>query len=260
MIALFQIKLREFLWFENSFLNFKNYIFPKSVMKSFVILEMCHRTPFPSNLGDFDDVRMPESLIEYFLNLYTKIGDSVLDVFAGFGTTLFIAEEMGRIPYGIEYEEEKCAYIREKLCESYQDNIIHGDSREVSKRNLPKIDFLITSPPYMRKEDTEAPLTAYHKPGNYSDYLMGLQNIFKALKDIIKPGGFLVVEVSNLVNREKNTITTLAWDIGKTIAEVLVFKGEVIIAWEAPDEGNKETYGYGYDHSYCLVYQNELSK
>ena len=41
-------------------------------------------------------------------------------------------------------------------------------------------------------------------------------------------------------------MTPLAWDLGAEIAKVLHFEGEVVICWDR--------YGYGYDHSYCLVY------
>ncbi len=227
-------------------------------MKSYVILENTNKREFPSHLAEYDDVRMPDSLVEYFLNHYTNPGDSVIDIFAGFGTTLFVAEEMKRIPYGIEYEKAKSDFIKENLLEIHQKNMIHGDCIKISSYNLPQIDFLITSPPYMGQEDDEAPLTAYNEPGNYLDYLDGIRNLFEILKGIIKPNGFLVVEVANLVKRETNVITTLAWDIGKKISEVLQFKGEIIIGWKKKEipSGEDGTYGYGYDHSYCLVFQN----
>ncbi len=41
-------------------------------------------------------------------------------------------------------------------------------------------------------------------------------------------------------------VTTLAWDVARELAAVLRFEGEVVIGWDK--------YGYGYDHSYCLVF------
>ena len=62
-----------------------------------------------------DDNRSDEGVVEYFLNKCTKPGDIVLDCFAGLGTTLFVAEEMGRIPYGIEIDEERFLFVKENL-------------------------------------------------------------------------------------------------------------------------------------------------
>jgi hypothetical protein len=42
---------------------------------------------------------------------------------------------------------------------------------------------------------------------------------------------------------------TLAWDIARALSDVLRFNGEVVSTWQ-------ESYGFGYDHSYCLIFQN----
>jgi hypothetical protein len=60
----------------------------------------------------------------------------------------------------------------------------------------------------------------------------------------MKPNGTVVVEVANL--KRAGRVTTLAWDIAQEISAVLRFEGEVVVCWDK--------HGYGYDHSYCLVY------
>lgn len=44
----------------------------------------------------------PEALPEYFINLFTREGDCVLDPFMGSGTTVTVAERMGRDAIGVE--------------------------------------------------------------------------------------------------------------------------------------------------------------
>ena len=94
-------------------------------LRTVISLPNTQKSDLPKEFRD-DDVRFSESLVEFFLKKYTKRGDVVLDVFAGFGTTLLVAEDMGRIPYGIEYDNARYEYIRSKL--KQKDNIIKGDA------------------------------------------------------------------------------------------------------------------------------------
>jgi len=48
----------------------------------------------------------PRALPEWFIKLFTKEGDVVLDPFVGSGTTASIAQDMGRHFIGIELYEE----------------------------------------------------------------------------------------------------------------------------------------------------------
>jgi hypothetical protein len=56
--------------------------------------------------------------------------------------------------------------------------------------------------------------------------------------------GHVVIEASNL--KKAGQVTTLAWDIAHEVARIFHFEGETIICWDE--------YGYGYNHSYCLVF------
>ncbi len=214
-------------------------------MKTHIQLELAHKQPLPAAFQD-DDVRYPESLVEYFLEEYTRPGDTVLDPFAGFGTTLVVAERMRRVPFGVELNQDKVDYVRGRLARP--ESIIQGDARFLANLNLPPIDFSMTSPPYMNKDDREDPFTSYQRMGRgYKGYLEDIRNIYQQLLKLMQPGGTVVLEVANL--KIGGQVTTLAWDIGREISEVMHFEGEVVVCWDQ--------YGYGYDHSYCLVYSAE---
>ena len=60
-----------------------------------------NKTVLPSRFRH-EDVRASENMLEFFINKFTEKGQIVFDPFAGFGTTLLVAEEMDRIGYGIE--------------------------------------------------------------------------------------------------------------------------------------------------------------
>jgi len=57
----------------------------------------------------------PEELPEWFIKLFTKENDLVLDPFAGSGTTLFVSNRMKRNSIGIEIMKEYYEMITEKI-------------------------------------------------------------------------------------------------------------------------------------------------
>lgn len=57
----------------------------------------------------------PIQLPSWFIELFTDPGDVVLDPFAGAGTTLAAAKELGRNSVGIDIREEFCLLIKDRL-------------------------------------------------------------------------------------------------------------------------------------------------
>ena len=57
----------------------------------------------------------PEALPEWFINLFTKEGDTVLDPFMGSGTTLIVANRLKRNSIGIDVAPEYCEMVKKKL-------------------------------------------------------------------------------------------------------------------------------------------------
>jgi len=215
-------------------------------VRTFLVLRNEQAEPLPAGvLGP--DIRYPESLVRHFLEAYTREWDTVFDPFTGFGTTLRVAEAMGRVPVGLELNPGRCRYARCRL--QNPDALLRGDARRLGDYSLPPFDFSITSPPYMNRHDPENPLTDYTEiEGGYEQYLTDLRDIYEQIAARMKPGARAVIEVANL--KSGGEVTTLAWDIAGAISSVLHFEGEVIVGWEP-------TYAYGYDHSYCLVFRKD---
>jgi len=190
-----------------------------------------------------ENVRAADSLVEYYVDKYSEKSQVVFDPFAGYGTTLLIAEEMRRVGYGIEFSKEKVKYVQGLL--EHPERMIHGDSRNLRDYELPLIDLCLTSPPYTNELDDENPFVDYRQKGfTYPSYIKELGNIFSQVAQKMKPNSHVVIEASNL--KKNGHITMLAWDIAREISKIFHFEGETVIGWEE--------YGYGYNHSYCLVF------
>jgi DNA modification methylase len=211
-------------------------------VRTYTSLSNTQQDILPPALRD-DDVRYPPSLVEHFLQEYTRPGDKVIDPFAGYGTTLMTAESMKRIAYGVELNEAKVNFARANL--KHPERLIHGDAHLLTSYDFPQFDFSMTSPPYTSKDDLLDPLTDYKVDRkSYTAYLRGLRAIYGQLRDLMKPAGTVVIEVANI--KRNGRVTCLAWDIAEEVSHVLHFDGEVVVCWDA--------YGYGYDHSYCLIF------
>ena len=190
-----------------------------------------------------EDVRASENMLEHFVKEYTNEGQIVFDPFAGFGTTLLVAEELGRVGYGIEYSKPKADYVRGSI--AHPERLIEGDSRNLLQYDLPSFDLCLTSPPYTNEKDSENPFVDYRQKGfDYPSYLEEMGNIFSQVAQKLNPTGHVVIEAANL--KKNGHVTTLAWDIAREVSKVLHFEGEIMSVWDR--------YGYGYNHSYCLVF------
>lgn len=222
-------------------------------MKTFLSLPYEKSDSIPDSVDEGDDVRMPEPLVEHVVETFTDPGETVLDPFAGFGTTLAVAAELDRVPHGVEFEADRAAFVRERV--GHDENVVHGDVFDLDWSRFPDVDLCLTSPPYIAWETGIDPLRNYDPESQttYEAYLDDLAVAFDRVSQCMTPDSTLVVEVANLKNDAG--VFPLAWDVGTRLAERFAFRGETVVTWEgtAPEDGTG-VYGYGYDHSYCLVY------
>ena len=215
---------------------------PDQVAQTWIQFRRGNKTVLPSRFQR-EDVRASDNMLEFFIDRFTEQGQVVFDPFAGFGTTLWIAEKLGRVGYGIEYSQPKSNYIQSLL--THPERVIHGDSRKLLEYDLPNFDLCLTSPPYTNETDSENPFVDYRQKGfDYPSYLKEIGTIFSQVAQKLNPSGHVVIEAANL--KKNGHVTTLAWDIAREVAKILHFEGETMIAWDK--------YGYGYNHSYGLVF------
>jgi SAM-dependent methyltransferase len=179
--------------------------------------------------GFEEDVTFSEDLVSLFVEEFTEPGELVFDPFAGFGTTLAVARSKGRRALGVELLPERVEFIRDRLQDV--ECVLQGDVSQLDDLNLPPLDFVITSPPYMnRVNHPQNPLTGYRtRDGNYPHYLADLGRIFGAIGDHMRPGGKVAINAANIAS---DPVTTLAWDIAGEVSKRLRFVREIVVDWD----------------------------
>jgi DNA modification methylase len=235
--------------------------------------------------------KFPETLVQEFIEFFTKPGETVLDPMAGTGSTLVAALRCGRHSYGVELNpgyaqiaQEIIADEKENLGASAQQltaRIISGDAAKLTKLagefEIPLIDYIITSPPYWdmlhakgaetqqkRRQDQELDVVYSDNPddvgniSNYREFLDCLVGIYTSLKPVLKPKAYLTIIVKNV--KKGGVIYPLAWDLGKSLDGTFRLKDEKI--W-CQDNIRLFPYGMGNAwvsntfHHYCLQFRNE---
>lgn len=188
------------------------------------------------------ELRYPEELVATFVQRFTQPGEAVFDPFSGYGTTMRVAEQLGRAGYGLEADAQRVAFVRGLV--RHPERLVHGDARHLLEYDLPPARLVMCAPPFMAFHEPVNPLRGAASPDAYQDYLADLGQIFAQVAQRLVPDGRVVIEVANL--KDAHGVTMLAWDVARAVAQVLVFQGEIVVTWDR--------YHDGYDHSYCLLF------
>lgn len=235
--------------------------------------------------------KFPETLVQEFIEFFTKEGETVLDPMAGTASSLVAALRAGRHSYGVElnsgYARIADEIINEerqslgKMAETLTAKIINGDAAKIAEfareADIPPIDYVITSPPYWdmlhakgaetqqkRRQNQDLDVVYSDDPhdvGNIADYeefLDKLVGIYQGLKPMLKPKAYLTIIVKNV--KKGGRIYPLAWDLGQRLDQVFTLKDEKI--W-CQDNIRLFPYGMGNAwvsntfHHYCLQFRNE---
>ena len=93
----------------------------------------------PNSQLEKDIAAFPEELPYRIIKLFSYKGETVLDPFAGSGTTMKVARELGRNSISIEINEKLLPIIKEKSGFSGQGNLLCNDDKlEIIKRKKVK--------------------------------------------------------------------------------------------------------------------------
>ena len=215
------------------------------IRKSAEELALEHPASFP--------VALCERLILMFLRRRGK--HRVLDPFAGSGSVLVAARNLGKYGIGLDVNESYLATARRRL-ESpglfadpsigYQ--LIRADARELRKYVSPDtIDLCITSPPYwdilnQRRTADNKSIRNYGGQADdlsciadYEAFLTALATVFAQVLDCLRPGSYCVVVVMDL--RKKDRFFPFHSDLARRLVDI-GFKYDDLIIWDRRHEYN----------------------
>ena len=233
--------------------------------------------------------KYPEELIKQFITTFSKEGENIFDPMSGTGSTQVAALERGRNGYGTELSpffadiaRERCKEIinsqkAELFAEKAADlsyKILLKNAKEIAPTDFPKIDYIITSPPYWdmlnmkgaeyqaRRKEKGLQLNYSDNPadlGNISDYenfIDELEAVYIHILGLLKKGGYFTIIVKNIKKKGRNY--PFAWDLSERLQKHLLLLPETF--W-LQDDISIAPYGYGNTwvsntfHQYCLNFQ-----
>lgn len=192
----------------------------------------------PIDFAGFADDRSPDELAALVIQAYSAPGDWVLDPFAGLGSTLTVAQRLGRSAIGFEVNPERVAWVAPRLVAPSR--LIAASSQTMAQHELPRFSLAFTSPPYIivrLEEDPWGPT-----------YFADMREIFAEVARHMLPTGRIVVEVSNILTEDG--FRPLAGQFAEVLGQVLLLEREIVrlnsSGWPA---------GPGVDHSSLLVFR-----
>lgn len=275
---------------KRSFINKLNDLDPKEWIK-FQKSWFIHNPPPRRKDVLRHPAKFPETIAIDFIRFFTKPKQVVFDPMVGTGSTLVASLRTGRNGFGIEinpayakiahqFIEEEKQYLSQEAG-SLLAEIITGDAvrlpQYMETYQLPRIDYVFTSPPYWNMLREHGAMTQKNRRNNpeldvfYSDdpddlgnidnydiFVDRLCSIYETIQPFLREGAYLTIIVKNI--KKKGIIYPLAWDLGKKLGSIYTLKDEKI--W-LQDNQTLAPYGIGSAwvsntfHHYCLQFRNE---
>jgi DNA modification methylase len=225
----------------------------------------------------------PTMLVKRFILALTRSDEKViLDPFAGVGSTVLAAKELGRDGIGVELNKEyaeiaqrRIEYIQPNLFDSGDigtGRIVIANSRDLLEYVNPEsVDLVVTSPPYW--DILEQRRTADYKEirnygnetedlGKISDYrafLEVLRGVFEKVFLALKSGKYCIVIVMDI--RKKNRFYPFHSDIASFMQDIGFIYDDIIIWNRAREYNNLRPLGYpsvfrvNKVHEFCLIFK-----
>ena len=202
----------------------------------------------------------------------------ILDPFAGVGSTLLAAKELGKPSIGLEISPEFAQIAEGRISQMLPfsgqvDAKVHAaDSRELYRYVPPNsVDMVVTSPPYwdillQKRTADNKPQRDYGdsaadlgKIRDYEKFLLELRKVFEQVYAVMKSKSYCCVIVMDL--RKKNRFYPYHLDISQLMVDIGFIFDDTIIWNRAQEYNNLRPLGYpsvfrvNKVHEFILIFQ-----
>jgi DNA modification methylase len=188
-------------------------------------------------------VEIPKRLIK----LFTFHGDTVLDPFAGTGSTAKAAIPLGRRAVCVEQNgqyvrlmQAECAGLGKVRPSTKMLHVVHGDSRRLDHIADDSIGLVVTSPPYWNKADYGSDPANIGSAAGYREFFDEIRPVFEECCRVLEPGRKLCLVTANVNQHTDHGLLTfpLATDFTILLRDVgFVLINELI--WSKDRTGGK---------------------
>ena len=141
--------------------------------------------------------QMPPQVVENLLWFYTEPGQTVFDPFAGGGTTIKVAKEMGRRVWSSDIKPSS------PMLPIHEHNILEGWPVDAPKHP----DFILLDPPYWKQAEGEYGDNPHNLANlSLSDFYAAWAKIIKICAEHIAPGRRIAYIISPTFNKDDGSV------------------------------------------------------
>jgi DNA modification methylase len=143
----------------------------------------------------------PPEIPHRLIKMFSFVGDSVLDPFAGTGTTSHEALALERRAVAVEQNPQFVQRIKaqHQMFIDDGDLTVHqGDCRDLSFIEDADVGLIVTSPPYWNKADYGGNGCNLGNLAGYQEFVRGMQPVFEECMRVLAPGRKLALVTANV--------------------------------------------------------------
>lgn len=143
----------------------------------------------------------PPEIPNRLIKLFSFWGETILDPFAGTGTTGLSANELGRDSICIDQNKKYVSLMKKefkKVNNGSKLSAIQSDSRNLDMIEDNSIGLIVTSPPYWDKADYGKSKANIGKIDNYKEFFREMNDVLKECYRVLMPGRKLCIVTANV--------------------------------------------------------------